>query len=60
MEEILGVEGEVEGMLELLRVSLNLLRDKLWAKDQFLVYQLEEVEDREIVQGSEDNLRRRR
>jgi len=60
VEEILGVEGEVEGMLELLRVSLNLLRDKLWAKDQFLVYQLEEVEDREIVQGSEDNLRRRR
>ena len=54
------VVGEVEGMLELLRVSLNLLRDKLWAKDQFLVYQLEEVEDREIVQGSEDNLRRRR
>lgn len=54
------VVGEVEGMLEPQRASLNLLRDKLWAKDQFLGYQPEEVEDREVVQGSEDNLRRRR
>ena len=53
------VVGEVEGMLEPQRASLNLLRDKLWAKDQFLDYQPEEG-DQEVVQGSEDNLRRRR
>ena len=53
------VVGEVEGMLEPQRASLNLLRDKLWAKDQFLGCQLE-VGDREVVQDSEDNLRRRR